>query len=65
MARYKSREAQNNNNVYRNKYEQQHYDRVTILLPKGKKKIIQEYAKKNNITVTQLIVQLLETSKII
>ncbi len=65
MPRYKSRDAQNYNNAYRNSYEKEHYDRVTILLPKGKKKDLQEYAKANDKTVTQLIVQLLEDAWII
>ena len=65
MAKYKSPEAQANNNAYINDYKKQHYDRISILLPKGKKKDLQEYAKANNLTVNQLIIQLLEDAWII
>ena len=65
IGRYKSPEAQANNTAYRNEYERQHYDRITILLPKGKKKDLQEYAEANGKTVSRLIIDLLEDNWII
>lgn len=65
MAKYKSPEAKANNSAYINTYKKQHYDRITVLLPKGKKKDLQEYARANGTTVSKLIVQLLEDSWII
>ena len=38
MAKYKSPEAKAYNQAYMNNYTKQHYDRITVLLPKGKKK---------------------------
>lgn len=65
MAKYKSPEAKAYNQAYMNNYSKQHYDRITVLLPKGKKKDLQEYARANDTTVSKLIVQLLEDSWII
>lgn len=44
-----------NQNTYINAYSKEHYDRVTILLPKGDKEKLKEVAKSNNMTVTQYL----------
>lgn len=44
-----------NQNAYINAYSKEHYDRVTILLPKGDKEKLKEVAKSNNMTVTQYL----------
>lgn len=65
MARYKSQEAQANNNAYIEEYKKQHYDQINVLLPKGSKKVIQEYAKANGKSVSKLILDLLEENLIL
>lgn len=65
MARYKSPEARANNNAYMEEYKKQHYDRINILLPKGSKKALQEYAKANDKSVNKLILDLLGDNNII
>ena len=65
MPRRKNPDTVQKNTAYRNEYTKQHYDRMTLLLPKGKKKDLQEYAKANGKTASQVIVKLLEDEWII
>ena len=46
---------------YANEYTKARYDRITFLVPKGKKKVIQAYADLQGKSVTQVVVELLET----
>ena len=48
------------NTAYRNEYTKQHYDRLTLLLPKGAKKVIREAAKSKGDTISSYIVNALE-----
>lgn len=43
-----------------NKFNASHYDRISLLVPKGAREIIKEYAKENDVSVNNLIIQLLE-----
>lgn len=37
------------------KYNRRHYDRLTLLMPKGRKEKLKEYANNHDITVNKLI----------
>lgn len=65
VARYKSPEAQANNQAYINEYNKIHYERLNLLLPKGSKKALQEYAKKQGKSVNKLILDLLKENLIL
>lgn len=45
---------------YDNEYTKNHYDRLTILLPKGQKQEVQSIAKDLGISTTQLYQQALK-----
>ncbi len=47
-------------NKYKNQYEKDNYDRILILVPKGKKADIKERAEELGISVSELIVRALE-----
>ena len=47
-------------NEYKARYQRENYDRVVILIPKGKKADIKERAEKLGISVSELIVRALE-----
>lgn len=47
-------------NKYVNEFKKQNYDRITILVPKGKKAELQDYAKCNDISLSRLIMLALE-----
>ena len=47
-------------NKYKNQYEKDNYDRILILVPKGKKADIKERAEELGITVSELIVRAIE-----
>ena len=49
-----------NQNTYINAYSKEHYDRVTILLPKGDKDKLKSAAEYDNMTVTQYVVTALK-----
>ena len=40
---------------YNNEYNKQNYDRISLMLPKGKKKLIQQAAKVQGISTNQFI----------
>lgn len=40
---------------YNNEYAAEHYDRITILLPKGRKEKIKEYCKSKDISMSEFI----------
>ena len=42
------------------KYKKTHYDQVLILLPKGQKEIIEQYAKSKGQSVNSVILQILK-----
>lgn len=43
----------------KNRYNSKAYDRITIIVPKGRKTTIEEYAKEKGESVTALIARLL------
>ena len=47
-------------NEYKARYQRENYDRVVILIPKGKKADIKERAEDLGISVSELIVRALE-----
>lgn len=65
IGRRKNPDTVAKNQAYIEDYKKQHYDRILLLLPKGKKKDLQEYAKANGKTVNRLIIDLLEDNWII
>lgn len=48
------------NNSYQADYKRQNYDRLNILVPRGRGKSIKAEAGKRGISVSQLVVQALE-----
>ena len=48
-------------NKYDNEYKRQAYDRITILVPKGKSKDVKALAASHGKSVSGLIVDMLET----
>lgn len=44
---------------YQNQYNKDKYDRITIMVPKGNKIILQEYAKQSNLSLNAYINKLL------
>lgn len=65
MARYKSIEAQKNFNKYKQNYNNEHYERISLNMPKGSKQLLQEYAKTNDKSVNKLILDLLKENLIL
>jgi len=47
---------------YRNEYQRQHYDRFSLMLPKGKKNEYMALAEKNGMKLNAFINKLLENS---
>lgn len=47
-------------NKYETEYKRQNYDRLTVMVPKGKGDILKEYAMVRGTTVSKLIVEALE-----
>ena len=45
---------------YQNKYNKDNYDRITIMVPKGNKDVLQAYAKQLNLSLNAYINKLLE-----
>lgn len=45
---------------YKNAYNRDNYDRVTILFPKGKGKVIKDFAKSKGKSTTQVVIEALE-----
>lgn len=43
-----------------NEWIDKNRDKINLLVPKGRKEVIKQYAKSNNMNVTQFIVQLIE-----
>lgn len=46
---------------YQNDYVRENYDRVTVLIPKGKRDDIKRLAKSKGMSANQLIVEALES----
>lgn len=46
---------------YVNDYKRQNYDRIVALVPKGKGKVIKDYAKTQGKSVSQVVVEALES----
>ena len=46
--------------AYKNEFTRQAYDRLSLVVPKGKKAILKAYAEKKGISVNALIVQSIE-----
>lgn len=47
---------------YQNQYNKEKYDRITIMVPKGNKDVLQAYARKLNISLNAFMNQLIEDS---
>lgn len=45
---------------YDNDFKRQNYDRQELLLPKGKKLVLQSYAKSHGKSVSQIVIEALE-----
>lgn len=41
------------------RWNRKHYDRMAVLVPKGKKEIIQKYAKEHNLSMNAMIAEML------
>lgn len=50
-----------NKKSYDAEFHRQAYDRVVFVVPKGKKKTIQDYAEDRGISMGKLIIEALET----
>lgn len=48
-------------NSYQADYKRENYDVIRALIPKGKGKVIKDYAKAKGVSVSQLIVDSLES----
>ncbi len=46
---------------YQNQYNKEKYDRITIMVPKGSKDVLQLHAKECNLSLNAYINKLLET----
>jgi len=49
---------------YRNQFEREHYDRLTILVPKGKKEVIKKAAADSGMSMSELIMDALSAKGI-
>ena len=47
-------------NKYKADFRRDNYDAVTFLIPKGKKKVLKDYAQNNGLSVSQVVVRALE-----
>lgn len=50
-----------NKNQYSSAYTKENYDRVLVLVPKGRKADIKKLAEQKGITTTQLVIRALES----
>lgn len=48
-------------NAYKTDFQRQNYDRVVALIPKGKGKVVKDYAATKGMSVSQVIVEALES----
>lgn len=46
---------------YNNKYNAKAYDRLSIVIPKGKRELLKSYAEKNNTSINKLINDFIDT----
>lgn len=46
--------------AYKNEFARQTYDRLSLVVPKGKKAVLKAYAEKKGISVNALIAQAIE-----
>lgn len=61
MARYKSPEAQKNNQAYVNVYKKNNYDEMRFLVPKGKREDIKALVKEKGFSsISALVVTAIE-----
>lgn len=49
------------NNSYQTEYKRQNYDRMTVLVPKGRSKDVKAFAQAQGKSISQVIVEALET----
>lgn len=47
---------------YDNEYKKYNYDKILFEVPKGKRQILKDYAKKNGISVKEMIVTAIEST---
>lgn len=47
-------------NRYISDFKRENYDQMAFLVPKGRRKIIKDYASKQGLSVSQLVVRALE-----
>jgi len=48
------------NTNYKNQFQKENYDRITLVVPKGKKETIKEYAESKNESVNGYINRIIE-----
>lgn len=46
---------------YDNEYKKYNYDKILFEVPKGKRQVLKDYAKKNGISVKEMIVTAIES----
>ncbi len=46
--------------AYQNEYNKENYDRVTVMLPKGRKEQLREHAKEKGLSLNALISELIK-----
>lgn len=47
-------------NRYISDFKKENYDQMAFLVPKGKRKIIKDFANKQGLSISQLVIQALE-----
>ncbi len=60
IPRHKNPDTQAKNTAYKSAYNQQHYERFTLTVPKGAKKVLQEAAKARGESLNAYIIHSLE-----
>ena len=56
----KTKGSEFNQIKYQTEYNKQHYDSLTIMIPKGMRGQVREYAKAENLSVTKYILKIIE-----
>ena len=56
----KKKDSEFNQIKYQTEYNKQHYDSITIMIPKGMRDLVRGYAKSENLSVTKYILKTIE-----
>ena len=56
----KNTDSEFNQIKYQTEYNKQHYDSITIMIPKGMRDQVRGYAKAENLSVTKYILKTIE-----